>query len=94
MMRWSNDTLKSTLHRVVLPPLQNRFSGDEQTTRARYSIPYFVSPEGPSIIECLPSCTDAAHPPKYEPIVWQEYMMMRASMQYETKGSWPADAEE
>ena len=87
MMRWSNDTLKSTLHRVVLPPLQDRFSGDGRMTQARYSIPYFVSPEGPSVIECLPSCTDAAHPPKYEPIVWQKYMMMRASMQYETKGS-------
>jgi isopenicillin N synthase-like dioxygenase len=79
--------LKSTLHRVTLPPLQDRFTGDDRMTRARYSIPYFVSPEGPSIIKCLSSCADAEHPPKYGPIVWQEYMMMRASMQYESKGS-------
>ncbi|KAL9131691.1 MAG: hypothetical protein Q9217_000432 [Psora testacea] len=82
MMRWSNDTLKSTLHRVTLPPKQDRFTGDDRMTRARYSIPYFVSPEGQSVVECLPSCADEKHPPKYKPIVWDDYRLMRASMQY------------
>ncbi|CAD6593771.1 MAG: hypothetical protein ASARMPRED_007948 [Alectoria sarmentosa] len=83
MMRWSNDTLKSSVHRVALPPKQDRFTGDERMTRARYSIPYFVSPEGPTMVECLPSCIDEKHPVKYEPIRWNDYMLMRASMSYE-----------
>ena len=76
------DTLKSTVHRVGLPPLQDRFTGNERMTRERYSIPYFVSPKGEHVVECLPSCTNAENPPKYEPIVWNDYMLMRASMQY------------
>ena len=78
-----SDTLKSTVHRVGLPPKQDRFTGDERMTRARYSIPYFVSPEGPTIVNCLPPCTDEKHPVKYKPIRWNDYMLMRASMQYE-----------
>ena len=54
-------------------------------TRARYSIPYFVSPEGQSVIECLPACADEKRPVKYKPIVWDDYRLMRASMQYEAK---------
>ena len=77
------DTLKSSVHRVTLPSKQDRFTGDERMTRARYSIPYFVSPEGPTMVECLPSCVDEKHPIKYEPIKWNDYMLMRASMQYE-----------
>ena len=82
---WLTDILKSTVHRVTLPPRQDRFTGDERMTRARYSIPYFVSPEGQSVIECLPSCADEKRPVKYKPIVWDDYRLMRASMQYETK---------
>ena len=77
------DLLKSTLHRVTLPPKQDRFTGTERMTRARYSIPYFVAPEGPTVVECLPACTDESHPPKYKPIQWNEYMLMRAGMMYE-----------
>jgi len=36
-------------------------------------------------VECLPACTDEQHPAKYKPIVWNDYMLMRASMQYEEK---------
>ncbi|KAL2010953.1 hypothetical protein VTN00DRAFT_3671 [Thermoascus crustaceus] len=89
LMRWSNDILKSNLHRVTLPPLQDRFSGEERLTRARYSIPYFVSPNVDSVIECLPSCTDADHPVKYPPVVQHEYRLMRASVQYKTKAKRP-----
>ncbi|CAF9932161.1 MAG: hypothetical protein HETSPECPRED_008283 [Heterodermia speciosa] len=83
LQRWSNDKLKSTLHRVTLPPQQDRFSGDERMTRARYSIPYFVAPEGPTIVECLPACIDEKHAAKYKAIRWNDYMLMRAGMSYE-----------
>lgn len=79
------DNLKSTMHRVGLPPLQDRFTGAERMTRPRYSIPYFVAPEGPTIVKCLPSCTDTDHPVKHNPIRWSDYMLMKASMQYEEK---------
>lgn len=36
LARWSNDTIKSTIHRVVEPP-----SGDADVYPARYSIAYF-----------------------------------------------------
>ena len=37
LMRWSNDDLKSTLHRVVAPP---RKTPEETMTPERFSIPY------------------------------------------------------
>ena len=76
------DSLKSTLHRVTLPPLQDRFTGTERMTRDRYSIPYFLSPDSQSIVECLPACTDAEHPVKYPPLVQNDYRRMRAMVQY------------
>ena len=76
------DYLRSTSHRVTLPPLQDRFTGNDRLTRARYSIPYFVTTDPDLVIECLPSCIDAKHPAKYEPITQRDYTKMRARMQY------------
>ncbi|KAI1616286.1 hypothetical protein EDD37DRAFT_84087 [Exophiala viscosa] len=80
LMRWSNDYLKSTSHRVQLPPRQDRFTGDERLTRPRYSIPYFITTDPDRVIECLKA--DEEHPAKYEPITQREYSAMRARMQY------------
>ncbi|KAI1764458.1 thymine dioxygenase [Hypoxylon sp. FL1150] len=83
LMRWSNDFLKSTLHRVTLPPVEDKQQGDGRLmTRARYSIPYFVSPDPQAVIECLAVCTDEAHPIKYEPVVQEDYRRMRGRGQY------------
>jgi isopenicillin N synthase-like dioxygenase len=76
------DYLRSTSHRVTLPPLQDRFVGEERLTRARYSIPYFVTTDPDLVIECLPSCIDEKNPAKYEPITQRDYSNMRARMQY------------
>lgn len=51
-------------------------------TRARYSIPYFLTTDPDLVIECLTSCVDEDHPAKYEPITNREYGAMRARMQY------------
>ena len=41
LMRWSNDELKSTLHRVRAPPPDSHSAeADRQMTRERFSIPY------------------------------------------------------
>ncbi|KAL1964657.1 hypothetical protein VTN77DRAFT_6683 [Rasamsonia byssochlamydoides] len=82
LQRWSNDYLRSTNHRVGLPPVSDRFEGSNRMTRERYSIPYFLSPDPTSIIECLPACTSEKNPAKYQPITQANYNRLRASMQY------------
>jgi isopenicillin N synthase-like dioxygenase len=82
LQRWSNDYLKSTLHRVQLPPLQDRFSGKERMTRQRYSIPYFVTTDPDLVIECLEGRFEAGERKKYEAVTQREYSNMRARMQY------------
>ena len=54
-------------------------------TRERYSIVYFVSPDPNALVECLPACTDAQNPAKYEPITQESYRAMRAQLQYPKK---------
>ncbi|KAI9786554.1 MAG: hypothetical protein M1816_007878 [Peltula sp. TS41687] len=85
LMRWSNDFLTSTLHRVTLPPIETSVSGPERLVRERYSIPYFVAPDPDLVIECLPTCVDTGNPAKYEPITQRDYASMRAAYHYETK---------
>ncbi|OQD74051.1 hypothetical protein PENDEC_c012G06844 [Penicillium decumbens] len=83
LMRWSNDELKSTLHRVRAPPLavsDAGFSG--RITRPRYSIPYFISPDRDRVIDCLPGCYGPDRPKKYEPIVSKDYISMRMNATY------------
>ncbi|KAI2670563.1 hypothetical protein LCP963914a_9821 [Penicillium roqueforti] len=82
LQRWSNDILMSTSHRVTLPPLPDRFEGTERMTRRRFSIPYFMSPDPDTLIECIPSCVAEGEMAKYEPITQGNYNKMRASTNY------------
>ncbi len=55
------DRLKSTSHRVTLPPRQHPHSQSETTkpdhlVPARYSIAYFLTTDPDRLIECLPAC--------------------------------------
>ncbi len=59
LARLTNDTLKSTIHRVVNPPR-------EMMHTSRYSIPFFMHPRSEMDLSCLESCIDAQHPKKYE----------------------------
>ena len=51
LARWTNDRYRSTPHRVV--------AGAD---RERFSIPFFVNPDPDTVVECIPSCVDAARP--------------------------------
>jgi len=78
LMRWSNDTLKSTLHRVRPPPPID----GESFTPERFSIPYFISPDASNTIDCLPGCYGPDRPKRYEPITAAEYIDMRIAAIY------------
>ncbi len=71
LMRWSNGAYVSTPHRVV-----------NQSTRDRYSIAFFGSPNPDALIEALPSCVSADAPPAYPPIVYEDYLRERHAAVY------------
>ena len=89
LQRWSNDVLKSTIHRVVLPmgpevamtPRRNsivRFISSFQrlskVAEAKgYAQAFFSNPNLHEVIECLPNTGK----PKYEPVETEEYLVRR-----------------
>ncbi|GAA5947646.1 hypothetical protein JCM3765_001017 [Sporobolomyces pararoseus] len=71
LSRWSNDKLKSTIHRAILPDA----SKDDPTTgktRTRRSVAYFCNPDPTARIECIPGL-EGPEGPKYEPILAGDY---------------------
>ncbi len=68
--RHTNGQLKSTIHRVVNPPL-------DQMTTSRYSIPFFVHPVSSMDLSCLGVCVDAQHPKRFEDITAGEFLIHR-----------------
>lgn len=54
-------------------------------TRARLSIPYFVSGKMDTMIECLPACQSETNPPKYEPVLWADYYHERIKQVFPTE---------
>jgi len=71
LMRWTNDRLNSTLHRVAVPPL------DVGARSRRLSIGYFVGPRYNAMVECLPTCCSPDNPPKYAPVSVHDYRTKR-----------------
>eukprot|EP01126_Amoeba_proteus_P057087 TRINITY_DN7242_c1_g1_i4.p1 TRINITY_DN7242_c1_g1~~TRINITY_DN7242_c1_g1_i4.p1 ORF type:complete len:257 (-),score=42.25 TRINITY_DN7242_c1_g1_i4:120-890(-) len=55
---WTNDVLKSNVHRVV----------NENTEFGRTSVVFFTGPHDDTLIGCLPGCFDSENPRKYNPI--------------------------
>ncbi|MBM3648321.1 MAG: isopenicillin N synthase family oxygenase [Alphaproteobacteria bacterium] len=70
--RWSNGRFRATPHRVV-----NRSGGE------RYAIPFFFDCTIDHEMVCLPSCTDARHPPKYEPTTYTAFMTWYQNQNYD-----------
>ncbi|KAL1660142.1 hypothetical protein GGF50DRAFT_130517 [Schizophyllum commune] len=78
LSRWSNDVLRSTLHRVVAPPAK-AISETEAMTPARQSIAFFSNPNFDAEIECLPNCGAT---PKYPPVNTEKYIVGRLADTY------------
>ncbi len=62
LQMWTNDLYVSTLHRVV-----------NASSAARISLPLFTYPHGQTLIECLPNCQGPGNPPKYPPVICEDY---------------------
>jgi len=71
MAGWTNDRWRSGLHRVVNPPR------DIHGSTRRLSLAYFVNPNYDAMVECLPTCQDADHPPLYTPIKAGEHRLQK-----------------
>lgn len=78
LMRWSNDELKSTIHRVGAPPIKS----DTGFSKQRFSIPYFIGANAEKQIDCLPGTFSNTKPKKYEPINALEYINQRLNATY------------
>ena len=79
LQRWSNDTLRSTRHRVTTDP---RVTGTE--VPARFSIAFFCNPNKETLVDALPGTFDAQHPKKYPPINAFDYLIGRLNATIET----------
>lgn len=78
LARWSNDQLRSTLHRVKAP---QAVDADAEYTPTRYSIAFFCNPNENQLIETLPSF-NSKDGPKYERILTKDYLAKRLSETY------------
>ena len=67
--RWSNDRWRSTVHRVAVPP------HDPDRDSTRLSLAFFHNANWNARIECLPTCSDADHPPRYAPTTAGRHLM-------------------
>ncbi|PSR94612.1 hypothetical protein BD289DRAFT_459219 [Coniella lustricola] len=76
LARWSNDTIKSTIHRVVEP------ANKTEEHPARYSIAYFCNPNFASHIEAIPGTYASQAERKYEGINSGQYLLQRLAATY------------
>jgi isopenicillin N synthase-like dioxygenase len=74
MARWTNGIYSSNLHRVK----------NNNSSRDRYSIPFFYGPYPTSVIEAIPSCVGPGQEPRFASCTAEEHMreMFRRSYGY------------
>lgn len=80
LARWSNDVLRSTLHRVVAPQA-SLLPPDAEMTPQRQSIAFFCNPNGRASISCLPNCLGSTGP-KYPTVTTEDYIVGRLKDTY------------
>ncbi|KAI9709494.1 MAG: hypothetical protein M1820_003254 [Bogoriella megaspora] len=79
LMRWSNDLIKSTKHRVVEPPAPQ----EGEVHPARYSVAYFCNPNFEKVIDVIPGTWgNGKGQKKYEGIESGKYLEQRLEATY------------
>jgi len=68
--RLTNKKLKSTIHRVVNPPV-------EKMKTSRYSIPFFMHPRSEMDLSCLGNCVSEEYPKLFEDIKAGDFLDQR-----------------
>jgi len=69
--QWTNDHWRSTVHRVVPPP------ADAGGPAVRRSAAFFLDGNWDAVIECLPTCSSADDPPRYEAVTAGEHLVAK-----------------
>lgn len=69
LTRWTNDRWRSTLHRVVTPPV------DATADCTRRSMAFFHNANWDAQIECIPTCVVPGEVPRYAPISAGRHLM-------------------
>ena len=70
LSRYTNNKLKSTIHRVVNPP-------KEYWSKSRYSIPFFLHPVGTMKLNVLDNCIDESNPKMYKDVTAHDFLINR-----------------
>tara|TARA_Y100000739_G_scaffold185934_1_gene164668 strand:- start:487 stop:1452 length:966 start_codon:yes stop_codon:yes gene_type:complete len=70
LQRYTNGRLKSTVHRVVNPPL-------EKMKTSRFSVPFFMHANPDMDLSCLDVCISPDNPKKYKDITAEGFLMQR-----------------
>ncbi|KAI4952720.1 hypothetical protein J4E91_003192 [Alternaria rosae] len=79
LARWSNDTIKSTKHRVMEPPPKPE-DADKDEYPPRYSIAYFCNPNYDRKIEAIPGTYEKGR--NYEDVMSGDYIIGRLTATY------------
>jgi isopenicillin N synthase-like dioxygenase len=76
LQRWTNNRVRSTSHRVVLPPVVGDWVDD------RYSVAYFAKPNRDQSVGPLPEFVPAGEKPLYDDISAWEYNQQKLLLTY------------
>ncbi|MEM7323264.1 MAG: 2-oxoglutarate and iron-dependent oxygenase domain-containing protein [Actinomycetota bacterium] len=71
LAEWTNDRWRSTIHRVVPPPVT------EPGEARRRSVAWFQQPNHDAVIRVLDVCCDADNPPRYPETTSGEHLMAK-----------------
>ena len=79
LMRWTNDRLKATLHKVETPPSDDADDNVSESVSypERYSVAFFCNANKDVELECLEECCSSEQPARYPPINAHKYITQR-----------------
>jgi isopenicillin N synthase-like dioxygenase len=83
LQRWTNDVLRSTCHRVVLPP--SLTDATEGRVDERHSVAFFGKPNREASVGSMTEFTDTKTPAKYKDVSIWDYQLGKYQALFEQK---------